>query len=105
MIKTLLTTSWEDVLNMDILLKCNNEKHVIQVKSSEFENELESTILVYYNVYNNMPMILVRLFNGAPDCEPEIVDGFTVTKSEVNDDDKDLEHVYVLSDLKQALQE
>ena len=44
MIKTLLTTSWEDVLNMDILLKCNNEKHVIQVKSSEFENELESTI-------------------------------------------------------------
>ena len=53
MIKTLFTTSWEDVLNMDILLKCNNEKHVIQVKSSEFENELESTILVYYNVYNN----------------------------------------------------
>lgn len=105
MIKTLLTTSWGDIINKDILLKSNNEKHVIQVQSSEFDDEFDSTILVYYNVYNNMPMILVRLFEGAPDCEPEQVEGFTVTKSEVNEDDKNLEHVYVLSDLKKALQE
>lgn len=105
MIKKLLTTSWEDILNEDIVLKCNNEKHVIQIESSEFGDLYNSTILVYYNVYNGKPMILIRLFNGAPDCKPEVVEGFTVTKSEVNDEDKNLEHVYVLSDLKRALQD
>ena len=105
MIKKLLTTSWEDILNEDIVLKCNNEKHVIQIESSEFGDLYNSTILVYYNVYNGKPMILIRLFNGAPDCKPENVEGFTVTKSEVNDEDKNLEHVYVLSDLKRALQD
>ena len=62
MIKTLLTTSWEDVLNMDILLKCNNEKHVIQVKSSEFENELESTIL--YACLTAHLIVNLRLLKG-----------------------------------------
>lgn len=105
MIKKLLTTSWDDILNEDIILKSNFEKHVVQIESTEFEGEVPSTILVYYNVYTGQPMILIRLFEGAPNCEPEAVEGYTVSKSEVNDEDKNLEHVYVLSDLKKALQD
>lgn len=105
MIEKLLTTSWDDILNENVILKSNFEKHVIQVESSEFEEGNQSTILVYYNVYTGQPMILIRLFEGVPNCEPVDVKGFTVTKSEVNDEDKNLEHVYVLSDLKKALQD
>lgn len=83
--------SWNEMQNSEYYFKSNTGKHVIEIPANEFNEGDDSIILMYYNVYNGEPMILLHHFDRC-DIIPEhpVVPGFTVRYSEgVNRDGRE----------------
>ena len=104
MLGEFLKKSWAEVNATDYDFKSNTLKHVIEIRGNELRDEDDSIILVYYNVYTGMPMIVLQHYNRL-NIEAEIIPGYSMTKSEgVDEDGVDAtEIVYILEEIKNAL--
>lgn len=105
MLSDFLAMSWNDVRDSDYDFKSNTLKHVIEISGSQVIDGDDSTILVYYNVYTNYPMICLQHYVRIG-IEPEVIPGFAMNKSEgVNEDGIDVtDIVYVSAEIKSALE-
>lgn len=102
MLEELLSYTWVQMMESDYMYTSNNQKHVIQISGEELDDTRDSTILVYYNVYTQTPMICVYHVDGEEEFTPEIVPGFQVVKeSKVNEDGVPYTEVVYLEDTMQ----
>lgn len=105
MLRTLLQSDWNTIMDSDYVFKSNIEKHVIQIFGKEFNKDDDSLILVYYNVYTNKPMMLLQRYNrkGVNVDAPEI-DGYSLVVEEGEDSAGEYTEVtYILRALQEAL--
>ena len=76
MYSKLLSMSWHDIMESDYIFKSNFEKHVIQIYAKEIteDNNDDSIILVYYNIFTGNPIILLHHYNtsGAVNEIPDV---------------------------------
>lgn len=104
MYELLLNMTWQDFMNSEYLFKSNTEKHVIEIKGNEFDENDESLFVLYFNVFTGEVMVAIQMTNSEvniPDC---IKDKYIVTKTERGgDDDEFSEVVFVLKTLSEAL--
>lgn len=96
--------SWDDMMESDYIFKSHAVKHVVQINGKELGG-IDSTILIYYNVYNGMPMLLVQRFNKTVDIELPEIDGYVSTYIRGDDIDEEefTEITYILTAIKNAV--
>ncbi len=107
MYRELLSMSWEQMLNSEYLFKSNATKKIVQINGSELNSSDDSVIVIYYNVYTGIPMILTQRYNHKVDgINPPLVDGYSMYhKEEEEDGEVFTEVTYVLCSLQKALEE
>ena len=104
MLNEFLKKTWAEVVSSDYDFKSNTFKHVIEIDGNELKEGDDSLILVYYNVYTNLPMIILQHYHRKG-VETEVVAGYHSTVNEgVDENGEDFtEIVYIAEEIKTAL--
>ncbi len=109
MYSKLLSTTWEQMNNSDYVFKSNAIKRIVQIDGSELTKGDDSVIVIYYNVYTGVPMVLTQRYNHRVEgLNPPPIDGYSMyQKEEKDEEDGEIcsEVTYVLCSLQKALEE
>lgn len=108
MLDKILSMTWEEFMNSDLLLKSNAHKHVIEIKGGEFDKNDKSTILIYCNVYTGSPMIVLMHYKGTDVEQPVFTNSdYAITRTNGVDEDgtEFTEFVLVLRSMQKALED
>lgn len=77
MYELLLKTNWNDILEKDLMMKTQTARHILTVKGSEFKQDDDSVILVYYNIVTGEPYLLIQIYTREiPNMHIPDIDGF-----------------------------
>ena len=97
--------SW--MMEQDVRLKSDRFRHIVELDTAETDTNRNSIILIFYNYYNHIPMIVVE-HTSNPNATPIKVDGYTVTESGVEQDEETgecfKEFTYTADSIKALLQ-
>lgn len=63
MYEYLLTKTWDDMMEENILIECNSRMHVIQIPAGELDVKEGSVLLIYYNIFDGVPNLLIHYFD------------------------------------------
>lgn len=65
----LLSMTWDEMYNSEYSFKSNTEIHVIDIRGSELQNGDDSLILIYYNTFSGLPMVIFQRYVGSIDID------------------------------------
>ena len=104
MLQEFLKKSWSEIMNSDYNFKSNTFRHVIEISGSEIIEGDDSHILVYYNTYTQMPMIVLQHYDRGAVAANEI-EGYCLRVDEgvVEGGKEFTEIIYLSEDFKTAL--
>lgn len=97
----LLSKTWDAMLSEDIRIECNTRMHVIQILAGELDVTEDSVLLIYYNIFDGIPNLLVHYFEGDIELTPEKVEGYvsSVQKGKENSGASYTQLLYVRKEL------
>ena len=81
-IKDIFKNDWDWIIDQDIRLKSNSEKRIIELETSETDEDRNSTLLIMYNYFSEYPLIVIENTDDA-DLTPMNVDNYDVVDSGV----------------------
>lgn len=102
-----LSMSWEEFRDSDYIYKSNTEKHVIEIRGSEFEPSDKSLFVIYFNVFTGQIMVALQRTTGVPEFSEYVKNNFIITTTEGIDVDesKYTDIVFVHKVLSEALED
>lgn len=104
MLAEFLKKTWTEVNASEYDFKSNTFKHVIEIDGSELREGDDSLILVYYNVYTNMPMIVLQHYHRKIESSEKVLGYHSTVNEGVDENGEDFtEIVYIAEEIKTAL--
>lgn len=97
--------TWDDFMNSEYLFKSNTNKHIVEIKGSEFDENDDSTFVIYFNMFDGHIMVMLQHTTNKVDIPDAIRDMYTIAETERSDENGSsyTEVVFVLSTLHEAL--
>lgn len=99
--------TWDEFRNSDYVYKSNTEKHVIEIRGSEFDPSNDSLFVIYFNVFTGDIMVALQRTDSVPEFSEDIKENYIITTTEgaYANGDKYIDIVFVHKVLSKALED